>query len=120
MRVTLSLRQGLERVEKGHALAIPFEDEPDTRDLLDRYFIMGTPKTCIAKLEELREAMRIDHFNANFWFGDLDQAQVLRSMTLFTEEVMPAFRAQPAQAPGGRGPEALACGGARRAYSPDR
>ena len=92
MRVTLSLRQGLERVEKGHALAIPFENEPDTRDLLDRYFIMGTPKTCIAKLEELREAMKIDHFNANFWFGDLEQAQVLRSMTLFTEEVMPAFR----------------------------
>jgi luciferase family oxidoreductase group 1 len=91
MRVTLSLRQGLERVEKGHAVAIPFDDEPDTRDLLDRYFIMGTPKTCIAKLEELREAMKIDHFNANFWFGDLEEARVLRSMKLFSEEVMPAF-----------------------------
>ena len=91
MRVTLSLRQGLERVEKGHAIAIPFDNEPDTDDLLDRYFIMGTPETCIAKLHELRDAMKIDHFNANFWFGDLKEEQVLRSMKLFAEEVMPAF-----------------------------
>lgn len=33
----------------------------------------------------------IDHFNASFWFGDLTQDQVLRSMRLFSEEVMPAF-----------------------------
>ena len=92
MRVTLSLRQGLERVEKGHAQAIPFDNEPDSADLLDRYFIMGTPETCIAKIEQLREAVKIDHFNANFWFGDLDEAQVQRSMKLFSEEVMPAFR----------------------------
>lgn len=92
MRVTLSLRQGLERVEKGRAIAIPFENEPDTQQLLDRYFVMGTPETCIARLAELRDAMRIDHFNANFWFGDLSQAQVLDSMRLFAEEVMPAFK----------------------------
>lgn len=90
--MTLSLRKGLERVEKGHAIAIPFEGEPGTQELLDRYFIMGTPKTCIARLQELRDAMRIDHFNANFWFGDLGQDKVLHSMKLFAEEVMPAFR----------------------------
>jgi luciferase family oxidoreductase group 1 len=92
MRVTLSLRQGLERVEKGRAVAIPFEKEPDTQELLDRYFVMGTPETCIARLTELREAMGIDHFNANFWFGDLPQKQMLDSMKLFAEEVMPAFK----------------------------
>ncbi|MFM9940446.1 MAG: LLM class flavin-dependent oxidoreductase [Hyphomicrobiaceae bacterium] len=92
MRVTLSLRKGLERVEKGHAIAIPFEGEPSTKELLDRYFIMGTPKTCIAKIQELRDAMRIDHFNANFWFGDLAHDKVLGSMKLFANEVMPAFR----------------------------
>lgn len=92
MRVTLSLRQGLERVDKGKAIAIPFDEEPDTADLLDRYFIMGKPETCIAKLRELEDAMGIDHFNANFWFGDLEQPQVLRSMELFAKEVMPAFR----------------------------
>lgn len=92
MRVTLSLRKGLERIEKGHAMAVPFENEPTTQELLDRYFIMGTPKTCIAKLKELHDAMRIDHFNANFWFGDLAHDKVLHSMKLFAEEVMPAFR----------------------------
>lgn len=91
MRVTLSLRQGLERVDKGRAIAVPFENEPDTQDLLDNYFIMGTPKTCIEKLRELEDVMKIDHFNANFWFGDLEQDQVMRSMKLFAEEVMPAF-----------------------------
>ena len=91
MRVTLSLRQGLERVEKGRAIAVPFDEEPSTEDLLDRYFIMGTPDQCIAKLEELKDAMKIDHFNANFWFGDLQQPQVMNSMRLFAEEVMPAF-----------------------------
>jgi luciferase family oxidoreductase group 1 len=93
MRVTLSLRQGLERVdENGHAQAVPFENEPTTQELLDRYFVMGTPETCIAKLRELREAMGIDHFNANFWFGDLSQEKVHASMKLFAEEVMPAFQ----------------------------
>ncbi len=92
MRVTLSLRQGLERVDNGRAVAVPLDKEPDLDDLLNRYFIMGTPKTCIAKLQELRDVMKIDHFNANFWFGDLEQQQVMRSMKLFAEEVMPAFR----------------------------
>ena len=92
MRVTLSLRQGLERVEKGRAVAVPFDDEPTTEQLLDKYFVMGTPETCIAKLKQLQEVMGISHFNANFWFGDLPQEKVLRSMELFAEEVMPAFR----------------------------
>jgi hypothetical protein len=36
--------------------------------------------------------MGIDHFNCSFYFGDLKQSTVLRSMRLFAEEVMPAFR----------------------------
>lgn len=92
MRVTLSLRQGLERVENGRAIAVPFESEPTASDLLDRYFVMGSPKTCVAKIRELQAAMKITHFNANFWFGDLAEDKVSRSMKLFAEEVMPAFR----------------------------
>ena len=91
MRVTLSLRQGLERVEKGRAIAIPFDNEPDMDSLLEDYFIMGTPKECIAKMQRLHGAMKNDHFNANFWFGDLAPDKVMRSMRLFAEEVMPAF-----------------------------
>ena len=92
MRVTLSLRQGLERVEKGHAQAIPFDNEPSDEELIDRYFVMGTPATCIEKLSEIRDVMGLDHFNANFWFGNLEHKQVLRSMELFAKEVMPALQ----------------------------
>jgi len=92
MRVTLSLRQGLERVEKGHAQAVPFDNEPTDDELIDRYFVMGTPTTCIKKLSEIKDVMGLDHFNANFWFGDLEHKQVLRSMELFAKEVMPALQ----------------------------
>ncbi|MYJ58232.1 MAG: LLM class flavin-dependent oxidoreductase [Chloroflexi bacterium] len=92
MRVTLSLRQGLARVEHGRAVAIPFDEEPSVEDLLDRYFVVGTPDTCIAKIKQLREVMGIDHFNANFWFGDLSQRQILKSMNLFAEEILPLMK----------------------------
>lgn len=92
MRVTLSLRQGLERVEKGRAIAVPFDKEPTDQELLDNYFVVGTPKQCIAKIEAIREAMGIDHFNASCWFGDVPREKVLRSMELFAKEVMPAFK----------------------------
>lgn len=92
MRVTLSLRQGLQRVEQGRAVAIPFDKEPTDEELLERFFVMGTPETCINRINGLKDAIGIDHFNASFWFGDLAQDKVLASMKLFHEEVMPAFR----------------------------
>ena len=92
MRVTLSLRRGSQRIEKGRAIAVPFDNEPTTDELLDRYFVMGTPKSCVAKIRQIQDAMGINHFNASFWFGDLPQEKVLRSMTLFAEEVVPALQ----------------------------
>jgi alkanesulfonate monooxygenase SsuD/methylene tetrahydromethanopterin reductase-like flavin-dependent oxidoreductase (luciferase family) len=92
MRVTLSLRGGRERVEGGRAIAVPYDNEPSTEELLSQYFVIGTPKQCIAKIEAIREAMGIDHFNASCWFGDLAQEKVLRSMEMFAKEVMPAFK----------------------------
>ena len=91
MRVTLSLRNNYERVEKGHAIPVPFDNEPSTDDLLERFMVIGTPDTCIERIRALREAMKIDHFNASFWFGDMPQEKVLGSMRRFAEEVMPAF-----------------------------
>lgn len=92
MRVTLSLRNNYERVEAGRAVAVPFPDEPTTEDLLEKFSVIGTPDTCIRQIKRLQEAMRNDHFNCSFWFGDLTQTQVLRSMRLFAQDVMPAFR----------------------------
>ena len=92
MRVTLSLRNNRERVERGHAVPVPFPNEPSTDDILEKFSVIGTPDTCIRQLRRLQDAMRIDHFNCSFLFGDLTQEQVLRSMRLFSQEVMPAFR----------------------------
>ena len=91
MRVTLSLRNHYERVENGRAVPVPAPKEPDVDDLLDRYLVIGTPETCIRQIERLRRDVGITHFNCSFWFGDLAQARVLRSMELFAREVMPAF-----------------------------
>jgi alkanesulfonate monooxygenase SsuD/methylene tetrahydromethanopterin reductase-like flavin-dependent oxidoreductase (luciferase family) len=92
MRVTLRLRNNYERVERGRAVPVPFANEPSTDDILEKFSVIGTPDTCIRQLRRLQDAMRIDHFNCSFWFGDLTQAQVLRSMRLFSQEVMPAFQ----------------------------
>jgi luciferase family oxidoreductase group 1 len=91
MRVTLSLRNHYERVERGRAIAVPAPKEPDIDDLLDRFLIIGTPETCIRQLKRVQELVGITHFNCSFWFGDLEHGRVLRSMELFAREVMPAF-----------------------------
>jgi alkanesulfonate monooxygenase SsuD/methylene tetrahydromethanopterin reductase-like flavin-dependent oxidoreductase (luciferase family) len=91
MRVTLSLRHQKERVEKGVAIPIPGEKEPDVDTLLEHMFVIGTPEACIRQIRRLREEVGITHFNCNFWFGDLEHKRVLRSMERFSKEVMPAF-----------------------------
>ncbi|MGZ5121402.1 MAG: LLM class flavin-dependent oxidoreductase [Burkholderiales bacterium] len=91
MRVTLSLRNNYERVENGKAIAVPAPSEPDMDELLDRYLIIGTPDTCIRQIQRVKDLVGITHFNCSFWLGDLQQARVLRSMELFSREVMPAF-----------------------------
>jgi alkanesulfonate monooxygenase SsuD/methylene tetrahydromethanopterin reductase-like flavin-dependent oxidoreductase (luciferase family) len=92
MRVTLSLRHHYERVERGRAIPVPAPNEPDVDDLLDRFLVIGTPDVCIRQIRRLQEAVGISHFNCSFWFSDVDQARVLRSMERFAREVMPAFR----------------------------
>ena len=91
MRVTLSLRNNYERVENGHAVPVPAGTEPGIDELLDRYLVIGTPETCIRQIRRVQELVGISHFNCSFWFGDMEQARVLRSMELFSREVMPAF-----------------------------
>jgi alkanesulfonate monooxygenase SsuD/methylene tetrahydromethanopterin reductase-like flavin-dependent oxidoreductase (luciferase family) len=91
MRVTLSLRHQKERVEKGIAIPIPGQTEPAIDELLENMFVIGTPDACIRQIKRLQEQVGITHFNCNFWFGDLEQKRVLRSMEWFSKEVMPAI-----------------------------
>jgi alkanesulfonate monooxygenase SsuD/methylene tetrahydromethanopterin reductase-like flavin-dependent oxidoreductase (luciferase family) len=53
--------------------------------------VIGTPDTVVRQIHKLEEAVGISHFNCSFWFGDMDQKSVLKSMRLFADEVMPAF-----------------------------
>jgi alkanesulfonate monooxygenase SsuD/methylene tetrahydromethanopterin reductase-like flavin-dependent oxidoreductase (luciferase family) len=90
MRVTLSLRNNYERVENGNAVPVPAQTEPTIDELIDRYLVIGTPDTVIRQIKRVKELVGITHFNCSFWFGDLSQARVLRSMELFAKDVMPA------------------------------
>jgi luciferase family oxidoreductase group 1 len=92
MRVTLSLRNNYERVENGHAIAVAGKTEPTVDELLEEYLVIGTPDTCIRQVKRLQSHVGISHFNCSFWFGDLDQSRVLRSMELFSREVLPALQ----------------------------
>ena len=58
-----------------------------------RTLVIGTPDTVIRQIMRIREQVGITHFNCSFWFGDLEHPRVLRSMQLFSREVMPAFKA---------------------------
>jgi alkanesulfonate monooxygenase SsuD/methylene tetrahydromethanopterin reductase-like flavin-dependent oxidoreductase (luciferase family) len=91
MRVTLSLRNDYCKVENGHAIDVPLPNEPTTDAILNDFTVIGTPDHCIRQIRRLQDVMGISHFNCSFSFGDLTQQQVLRSMRLFAEEVMPAL-----------------------------
>ena len=90
MRVTLSLRNNYEKVENGNAVPIPAKSEPTIDELIDRYLVIGTPDTVIRQIKRVKEVVGITHFNCSFWFGDMAQARILKSMQLFAKEVMPA------------------------------
>jgi alkanesulfonate monooxygenase SsuD/methylene tetrahydromethanopterin reductase-like flavin-dependent oxidoreductase (luciferase family) len=91
MRVTLSLRNGYERVLKGAAVPVPVPNEPSIDELLERHLVIGTPDTVIRQIKRIQDVVGITHFNCSFWIGDMAQARVLKSMELFAREVMPAF-----------------------------
>ena len=91
MRVTLSLRNHYERVERGRAVAVVAPKEPDTDDLLDRFLVIGTPETVIRQIRRVQETVGITHFNCSFWFGDIEHPRIMRSMELFARDVLPAF-----------------------------
>ena len=92
MRVTLSLRNNYERVEGGKAIPVEAPTEPSVDELLDRYLIIGTPDTVLRQIRRVQDVVNISHFNCSFWFGDLSQARVLKSMELFAKEVVPALK----------------------------
>ena len=55
----------------------------------------GSPETVRAQVQEFLDSTGINYFVATFAFGSLTTEQVLRSLRLFTSEVMPGFQAAP-------------------------
>ena len=53
--------------------------------------IIGTPDQCVAGIKAL-QAHGVDYFGCNFDFGGMEHQKVLRSMALFSAEVMPRLR----------------------------
>ena len=51
---------------------------------------MGTPEQCVAQIKEI-QSQGIEYFGCNFSFGGMSHDKVLRSMDLFSKEVMPHF-----------------------------
>ncbi len=50
--------------------------------------VIGTPDQCVSQIRAL-QAQGIDYFGCNFDFGGMSREKVMRSMELFSKEVMP-------------------------------
>lgn len=88
-----NLFRNLGDVENGFPKEIPLEElanrDEYNGDMLETNLMFGSPDEVIAKLK-LYEALGVDEFIYSGSMG-LDHARQKRSLTLFCEEVMPAF-----------------------------
>jgi alkanesulfonate monooxygenase SsuD/methylene tetrahydromethanopterin reductase-like flavin-dependent oxidoreductase (luciferase family) len=66
------------------------EAPPDLDHLSKNRAVMGTPEQIVAQLKEL-QSQGIGYFGCNFAFGGMPHDKIMRSMALFSKEVMPHF-----------------------------
>lgn len=59
--------------------------------LFEKRAVIGSPDQCIAKIKTPQD-QGIEYFGCNFFMGDIEHRNVLKSMDLFARKVMPAFR----------------------------
>lgn len=67
-----------------------FKECPPLEEL-KKLYIIGSPQECIQQLKTLRDEMGCTHVILWFNFGWLTHREVMEQMTLFANEVMPAF-----------------------------
>ncbi|MCH9009939.1 MAG: LLM class flavin-dependent oxidoreductase [Chloroflexi bacterium] len=67
------------------------EEPPSYESLLESTAYFGTPDVIVKKIERLRDEHGIRYFGANMSFGSMEHSKVMRSMELFSKEVMPHF-----------------------------
>ena len=96
---TLDMTQWRRTFTVGSEVNLRLQDWRDTRSELPPSYdypcepraIIGTPEQCVAKIKELQQ-QGIEYFGCNFSFGGLEHKKLLRSMELFSKEVMPHFK----------------------------
>ncbi len=72
---------------------VPLPAAIDFDDWLEKEVLLaGSPETVRDQVKRTVAESGINYFNSIFAWGDLTHRQVMRSIGLFTEEVMPAFR----------------------------
>jgi hypothetical protein len=77
----------LEEWRRTRTVAVPtYESELQTT----AYF--GTPDRLVQRLRWLQETHNVQYFGTSMSFGKMQHTDVMRSMALFAQEVMPAFR----------------------------
>jgi len=62
--------------------------------LAEGLHVVGSPDTVKKQVQEHLQITGSNYFVGSFFFGTLSREQTLRSMRLFAQEVMPAFRVQ--------------------------
>ena len=62
-------------------------------------FVLGSPETCVEILADHVDRLGADHFVCRFQWPGMPQRDVLRSMQLLADEVLPALRARCALPP---------------------
>jgi alkanesulfonate monooxygenase SsuD/methylene tetrahydromethanopterin reductase-like flavin-dependent oxidoreductase (luciferase family) len=64
-------------------------EEPSERELYEEVFIAGSPDTCLARIERLREQVGVGDLLCTFNYFTIDHERCRRSMQLFAEQVLP-------------------------------
>jgi alkanesulfonate monooxygenase SsuD/methylene tetrahydromethanopterin reductase-like flavin-dependent oxidoreductase (luciferase family) len=62
------------------------------RSIAEGSFICGSPETVVEQITRIANQAGADTFLGEFTFGELSQAQALRSLRLFAEQAMPDLR----------------------------
>jgi alkanesulfonate monooxygenase SsuD/methylene tetrahydromethanopterin reductase-like flavin-dependent oxidoreductase (luciferase family) len=91
-RQSTNLLLGRQEVVRGRSIPKPYEGEPDLDELFERRTLSGSPATVRRKLTAYTEVCDISQLNCTFQLGAMPPERIMRSMRMFAEEVMPAFR----------------------------
>jgi alkanesulfonate monooxygenase SsuD/methylene tetrahydromethanopterin reductase-like flavin-dependent oxidoreductase (luciferase family) len=84
------LHFGTESVRGGVVSSDPVENEPSPEEAYER-LVIGSPERCIRQIQAL-EAVGVKLLLMNMNFGNMTHRETMRSLRLFGQEILPAFR----------------------------